>query len=419
MVKNKSKKNKNVQSKSSKINKKIALIAAAAVVLVLVAGAAFISTKKNTILIYGLETPQTEAIKSQIVEISEAKNLDIEVIAVSAEKSLPSQLSLSTKTLAVITTAGYGLESAVRRANKKAGISFDITSEMTSSMRNSARLNENQKLVAVPLLSDNLEIDIDTSAYRSSGMTEISTWNDISTFGRIQKRRTDYPFTFAGSDGKLFLDLLGGLAEAFDGQKSYSKAVEILQAGSEKKFDAAAISNELADNPDSPLITSVRYLRSWYKNGLLNPNSFALSKKDISVFVSNSLASGIFMTLTDHRNCDSKISNYSSIYFPSEKSPSSRTFSSTTIYAVPLKKSKKAEKLIYELVSTNGQEKLSRATGFAPVLAHCRTPDKQADDVRYWVAATNPPNAGLGHEVFFTKEQFRQLGKELASKVMY
>ena len=38
-----------------------------------------------------------------------------------------------------------------------------------------------------------------------------------------------------------------------------------------------------------------------------------------------------------------------------------------------------------------GQEKLCAQTGFAPVLAQCKTVDRQADDARYWVAATNPP----------------------------
>lgn len=406
-------------TKSPKINKKIVISAAAVLLAAFAVSLIPLLNRKNTIAIYGLGEPQTEAIKSQLLEISEEKKLGLDVLILSNEKSISSQLNLSPKTLAVITTSGYAMESAVKKANKKAGVSFDLTSEMTSSMRNSAILNENKKVAAIPLLSDNLEIDIDTQAFRTSGMEAIATWNDITTFGRIQKRRIDFPLAFAGSDGQFFLDLLGGFAEAFDGQTSYNKAAEILRGAAGKKFDAVEIAKNLADNPDSPLITSIRFLKNWYKNGILNANTFSLSKKDIDAFVANSLAYGIFMTLSDHRNTENKISNYSSIYFPSDKSASSRTFTSSTIYAVSLKKSKSVEKLISDLVSADGQEKLSRATGFAPVLSHCRTPDKQADDVRYWIAATNPPNAGLGHEAYFTKEHFRQLGKELAARVIY
>lgn len=412
-------KNKKNQNKKSSKTVKILIVAAAAVLVLALAAVISLSTKKNTVAIYGLEEPQAQALKSQIEEISNKKNLGLEVVVFTNEKTLTSQLNLSPKTLAVITTAGYGMENAVKKAGKKAGVSFDLTSEMTSSMRNSVRLNENKKVAAIPLLSDNLEIDINTQAFRTSGMERIATWDDISTFCRIQKRRIDFPLAFAGSDGEFVLDLLGGFAEALDGQDSYNKAAEILKDAAGKKFDAVEIAKSLADNPDSPLITSVRLLKNWYKNGFLNASTFSFTKKDINAFVENSLASGFFMTLSDHRNSGNKISDFSSIYFPSDHTASSRTFSSTTIYAVPLKKSKSAEKLISDLLSAEGQEKLSRSTGFAPVLAQCRTPDKQADDVRYWVAATNPPNAGLGHEVYFTQEHFRQLGKELASRIMY
>lgn len=405
-----------------KLNKKIVICLIPVILMLLIFMTVLVITlagKKNTVAIYGIEKQQAEAIKTQLAEISEKNSLDLDVVILSDEKSLSSQLSLSPKTLAVITTAGYGMEGAVKKASKSAGVSFSLTSDMTSSMRNSARINEEKKLSALPLLSDNLEIDIDYSAFRNSGMKQISTWNDIAAFSTLQKRKVNYPLAFAGADGRFFLDLLGGFAEALDGQDSYNKASELLKEAAAKKFDAAELAKTLADNPDSPLITSVRFLKAWHKNGILNPNSFSFTKRDVNAFVSNRLASVFFMTLADHRNCDNKISNYSSIYLPSEKSASSRTFTSTTIYAVPLKKSKTIEKLASYLVSAEEQEKLSRATGFAPVLSRCRTPDKQADDVRYWIAATNPPNAGLGHEVFLTQEHFRQLGKELAGRIMY
>ncbi|MDY2843368.1 MAG: hypothetical protein SOT81_05220 [Treponema sp.] len=412
-----------------KINKKT-ILASAIIALVLVVfsvlAAIIFSGKKNTVAIWGLEKPQSLAVKSEIEKISKEQNLALEVQILDGEKSLSSQLMIPAKILAVITTKGYGTETAESKASKNSALPADLTLEMTSSMRAAAKITKNEKggkddgkISVIPLLSDNLEIDIATQAFRNSGMSAISTWSDIENFSRIQKRKIEFPLVFAGADGKFFLDLLGGLAEAFDGQDSYKKAKEILKNAAGKRFNAAKLADELAQNPDSPLITSVRTLKNWQKNGILNPNTFALSKKDVNAFVSNNLASGFFMSLSDHRNFGSKISNYSSIYLPSENNAAARCFTSATICAVPLKKSKSVEKLIKTLVSQEGQENLSRATGLAPVLAHCRTPDKQADDVRYWIAATNTPNAGLGNEIFFTPSQYRQLAKELATKVMY
>lgn len=427
------KSDKPTSAESAKSEKKInrkTILAASIIALVLVVfsvlAAIIFSGKKNTVAIWGLEKPQSLAVKSEIEKISKEQNLALEVQILDGEKSLSSQLMIPAKILAVITTKGYGTETAESKASKNSALSADLTLEMTSSMRAAAKITKNEKgekddgkISVIPLLSDNLEIDIATQAFRNSGMSAISTWSDIENFSRIQKRKIEFPLVFAGADGKFFLDLLGGLAEAFDGQDSYKKAKEILKNAAGKRFNAAKLADELAQNPDSPLITSVRTLKNWQKNGILNPNTFALSKKDVNAFVSNNLASGFFMSLSDHRNFGSKISNYSSIYLPSENNAAARCFTSATICAVPIKKSKPVEKLIKTLVSQEGQENLSRATGLAPVLAHCRTPDKQADDVRYWIAATNTPNAGLGNEIFFTPSQYRQLAKELAAKVMY
>ena len=62
---------------------------------------------------------------------------------------------------------------------------------------------------------------------------------------------------------------------------------------------------------------------------------------------------------------------------------------------------------------------MSRATGLAPVFAQCRTPDRQADDVRYWVAATNAPLAGLSREVALSKKQKDELAQDLAAKIKF
>ena len=82
-------------------------------------------------------------------------------------------------------------------------------------------------------------------------------------------------------------------------------------------------------------------------------------------------------------------------------------------------KSKDAETLVSHLVQKEYQEDLSRASGLAPVLAQCRTPDKQADDARYWIAATTAPLAGLSSEVYLSKEQKTKLSAEIAAKIRY
>ena len=80
-------------------------------------------------------------------------------------------------------------------------------------------------------------------------------------------------------------------------------------------------------------------------------------------------------------------------------------------------KSAQSEKLLTALVSKAQQEQLSQATGTAPVLKQSRTPDKQSDDARFWIAATTVPLAGLSNEVFLTKEAKITLAAEIAAKI--
>jgi hypothetical protein len=80
-------------------------------------------------------------------------------------------------------------------------------------------------------------------------------------------------------------------------------------------------------------------------------------------------------------------------------------------------KSEKAESVLAELISVQAQETMSRSTGIAPVLAQCRTPDKQADDARFWIAATTCPLPGLSNEVYLTKSQKTALSAEIASRI--
>ena len=71
------------------------------------------------------------------------------------------------------------------------------------------------------------------------------------------------------------------------------------------------------------------------------------------------------------------------------------------------------------MISKEGQEKLCAQTGFAPVLAQCKTVDRQADDARYWVAATNPPLQGLSRDITLTAEQKEDLSKSIQAAVRF
>ncbi|MBQ4378779.1 MAG: hypothetical protein II821_06245 [Treponema sp.] len=409
------------KNQSTPKNKKIILSACVILALILVcaATALFMPSKKFTVGFYGIDDRQRQGITSVIDKILAEKQIPVTYTQYNSSKSLSSQLLLSKKTNLIITKSGFAVNEAVEKSSKKAFVPDNLTSGMTSSMRSAiiASKNNQSKAAAIPFLSSHFEADIETQDFRNSDVKQINTWSDVEKFLKEQKRKNNTPMVFAGGESDVFLDLIGAFAESVDGVSAYTDAVKILEEG-EKSFNAAKIAVKLCDEPNSPLANSIKILKSWFAQGLIHNGTFSLKTGDVEAFASSKLSNVMFMNLETHRNfSQSAISRFTSIYFPSNRSANSRIFTGSIYYAVPMTKSKNADLLISALLETENQEALSRATGIAPVLAQCRTPDKQADDARYWIAATTAPLPGLSNEIFFTAEQKSQLSAEIAARI--
>ena len=415
-VKPSEKQNKKATGTNSTLtNKKALLCMGAAVAVILIIGGVifFAPSKKFTVAFYNIAEKQRQGITSVIDKIAEKNNISVLYVDYNSEKSLKDELPLTKKPNIVITTSGFALESAIDKASKSAALSAEVSQGMTSSMRSAIR-QDGDKITAFPILSSHFEADVDLVEFQNSNTKYINTWNDVEKFMREQKRKKESPMIFAGGNPDTFLDLIGAMAESIDGAESYTAAAKIIKENTNPV--RAAI--KLCDEPDSPLATSVKQLKAWYKLGFIHPGTFSMQQNDVEAFASSRLSSVLFMSLENHREVAQKtISRYTSIYFPSEHGANSRIFTGKTYYAIPLVKSAKNEKILGELISAENQETLSRSTGLAPVLAQCRIPDKQADDARYWIAATAAPLPGLSNETFLTKQQKTAIAAEIASRI--
>ena len=364
-----------------------------------------------TIAFYDTNTSIKDALTTLIQDFGQTNEKSISFYKIDGQSELSEQIQKNKIDL-VIAPAGYAVKKVVAVAPEKASAPEQSLTQMFSTMRQSA-ISKDKKLLGVPLVFDNLEIDIDLSEFYSSGMQSIATWKDIEEFAQGQKQKLDYPVSFAGADPVFLLDLLGALCEAFDGIDAYNNAARILnQDVLYSTFDAKETAARLFFGDDAPLTNSINFLKEYSKKAYLTPSSRQLRHTDINSYIQQRVTHVFFSTLSIHRTYDTKsIERFSSIYVPSQERPTQRHFTATTTYAVPVNTSKKdlTDNLITFLVSKETQEKLSQMTGLAPVLANCSTADKQADDARFWIAATATPVAGLGHEAPFTKQQLEQL----------
>ncbi len=409
-----------------KNKKKIIRIAGAALALLslTVSLCKIKSNGKPVIAFYGLSEREANGIKEEIIRLT-GNDYDFAMLGAqstshekSAEKEFKKQMSETNPAL-VFVKSGKNIDNAISFAGKKTAIAPGKINEgeMTTSIRGGI-IRDKTGVKAVPLLTDHLEIDIDMVAYRNSGMQQINSWEDIEEFANLQKKYVEFPIVFAGKDAALTLDILGALTEAISGEEVYHEAVQIINEHSGKKFNAPVVAKLLTEKNGDPLNQSVKYLAKLYKTNLLHPNTFSLSKDEVKAFARVRIAPIVIMSLDDHRDTDhNTISRFSTIYFPSKFPASRRKFTAPTIYAVPLTKKFGVHNLISRLTETKSEEKLSSATGLAPVLSHCRTPDKQADDVRYWIAGTDTPLSGLSNDTNLTKMQQAQLVAELATLI--
>ncbi len=370
------------------------------------------------IAFYGMEKNTTAKLQQVLTDELQSKNIKHKFVEYDSRETLEKQIKNQNPSI-IFTLSGAPVNVAVKHASSKAAVSSELLQEMTSTMRQTAVYNKSSKKVkAVPVLCSNLEFDIHTAAFKSTKINGIKTMDDIVKFNNAKKADYTYPVVFAGKDSGLFLDILGALTEALDGPESYKKAAEEIKKSADKKFNAIELADKLAGSYNGSLYSGVNYLKQLRENKLLTNDVFSLSQNDVNVFLKSNLSVTTMMSLEQHRQMETGVaSRFSSIYVPSEHTSASRTFTAPVVCAVPLKNNKNINLLINTLTTDKMQETLSRATGLAPANAHCRTPDKQADDARYWIAATNAPFAGLSREADLSKKQKDALAAELISKI--
>jgi len=371
-------------------------------------------TQKITIGFYSSSEVIEKNLEELIKSISSENQIKPTFVKISQDTSLEEQIKKN-KISAIITPAGTTLKNTLEAADKSSAVSFELTEGMFSTMKQ-ATVTENKKAAALPLLIDHLEIDIDSQSFMDSGMKAINTWKDIEKFCKIQQKRVDGPIAFTGNDSVFFLDLLGAITEALSGVESYDRAVEILNSEENigENFDANAVVKKLFSVQNAPLSNTEYYLRKLISAKYVNPVVREFTGYDIDVMAQDRRARVIFTTLSAHRSYNPQgIARYSTMYMPSKFSPDARHFTANVTYFVPVKNNPATETILQNLYSPDYQGELSRRTGLSPVLAQCRTPDKQADDVRYWISATGTPLAGLGHETKLSTEQLKLLKDEI------
>ena len=419
-----------------KINRKILIIAGAVLFLTLAAVTTGICLGNRT-----------KDIKVGFYELdSDTENIFVELIkdSFTADKKSPSvsftHLDQADDSVDLILMPMGKIQdnliSTIETGKKKnPSLPLSVMSETSSSIRQKAVLIENNA-ISIPILMDNVEMDILNDALAVTNTQQLQTWADIEKFATESKKNFPYPIVFAGADPVTTLSVITALTECFSGNEAYLEAVNsISEFFGNKDYipdssEIAEFLDTIASSPESPLYAALSTLARWINSGLIHPDIFNMTKRDVEIYMENHYSSIVIMTLSDHRSMSTQaIKNFTSLpralgnggnsvgYFPSSRPAAKRYLTGSVISAVPLTKNKALTTLVKTMLSSNFQADLSFKTGLGPVNSQCQSPDIQSDDVRFFVAATNPPLTPLSQAAFSDQKAIESFTLEITTFV--
>lgn len=370
----------------------------------------------NTIAFYRVPQNVQNAIINVLNADSENKNQNekFETLVLSEELTLEAQKKKIKKCDAVIfindiQTAEFFESPVTKPINLAlANIADGYPSSILSSLKISGAggsgatdgaENSAQSVKILPFLYDFYELDVNYPLYQKSQMKSLNVWDDLAETAYRELPYTKAPVILPVADDREFLNFMGLIAEALSGSKAYENMLENFN------FEAALENGK-------PLSLAVNEIRGFLQHGLMSYDSIKFIPEDILFYMDHELSGIYFTKLSQHRKISNKVvNNYTSIYCPSKVFTADRKFAAEQ-YSISLIKNTAETTRLVKNLSDSLQTELATKTGLSPVQKNCAVPDHQADDVRFWLAASKGPVMPLAN-FFRTQEERHSAANKL------
>lgn len=414
---------------NTKINfPKVILFTTAGIIILLALSFAVlaIASRKPTAAFYGISERNQKNIEAVLQTTHTRRNkksLPYNIVTLNSSVSLQKALKNVKKPTLLFINNGLNAEYAIKLAAKsRTGVNESVLSGMTNSVRRTAVVSAGaakDKVLALPLLMDNYEIDISNVKFQPEVIEKVFTIDDLERVAKMSKSSTRAPIIFASADDEIFLNVFGAFVEAVSGREKFDSAVEKIRSsisvGKSSRAAFVSLLTELCAN-DGEFYETVQLFKKWEQMGIFPKNYLMFQQKDVNAYmISDNLNAVVIMSLSKHRSIErTVIAKYTSSFIPASTARGDRNFTAPVIYGIMLKKDKVAKQSL-ELLAGDLQTQLCTKTGLAPVLARCGVPDRQSDDVRYWVAATNVPLPAFSDAAFTNKPNRATFAEALRS----
>ena len=346
----------------------------------------FLSSDNNNKIAFYRVSPAFQTTVIDILNINlnsstEKKQKPFEAIILDDNLSLEAQKKLLKNCATLIYINDFQTSDFLEN-NLAKPVELSFAGGFPSSIVNSLNIKKSGKnedsIKIIPFLYDFYEIDVNYAIYNQTGMKSLEVWNDLMEAAFLEKKLTKSPLIFAGADDKEFLNVIGLICEALCGYEAYEKMI--------KHFNL-----ETALMEDQPLGITIKEINGLLNSGIVPKETLKFYPDDILFYMNYELNGMSFLKLSQHRSLSHSVANkYTSIYCPSKEFTTERKFASEQYSISLLIKNDKTTQLLKQLTDSL-QAELATRTGLAPVQKNCAVPDHQADDVRFWLAASSGP----------------------------
>lgn len=346
---------------------------------------------------------QDTVLKMMNTEQKAKKEKNFEALILDSSIPLSAQEKILKKADFLIASNDYDVKSFISSYKKIKPLSKNLMDGFPSATVETIPVSQDS-IKYTPILFDFYEIDINYPAFIEHDFQNLALWSDLINFALSTRDDIPSPFLITGADDAFVIDVFGMFLETLYGYEELQKLEEALYSAFKKDLAANSANNDILQRKLSELTSGDTALNNTMLSIIKMINADILPKnyrdyvaKDFEFFMDGNLCAAAFTKLSRHRELKySTLKNYKSIYSPSVYPTQERKFQAPQIIAASL--NKKMTDYVKLLCETN-QSELCNTTGLAPVQKNCSVPDLQADDVRYWLAASSGPIMPLSASV--------------------
>ena len=296
---------------------------------------------------------------------------------------------------------------AANAAEKAVPIRESVYDLFPASVRNAGKVDSAYKML--PLLLDHYELACYRTYRNDAALALPETFADFESYLQIIKSYADYPLICAGKTDATLIAFVSALTESLAGSEGYAALVK-----------AAANTKGLSDLLDVPLgngisLSSVfETIKRWQRDGLIHPQWYNVTEKDIENYMEEHRLGAIFMPLSEHRQKPLiLIKYYDAVQFP--KGDGTRhTLIAPTLVGMAFRNNASQVSILERLAHADMQTLLSQRSKLAPTSGRAEAHDVQADDVRFWAAScTDGPVPKLGRAAFTSQAKTAAFAEEI------